>query len=146
MKITWLKNSNQSEDLIISYQEKTSQVKGLMAYLDDKKILVESKDQEHLLQLDQVIFFETNNREIYAHTVNKAYRIRKRLYELEEVLPKTFIRASKASIINLHQVSSLEKNITSGRMIEFYNTHKITYVSRLYFPKIKHALRERSLL
>ncbi len=108
------------------------------------KIVFYKQNQEFYFPLDDVYFFETEGEHIYAHTLNDAYRIKYRLYELEQMLPKNFVRASKSTIVNIMQVYSITRNITTSSLVQFKNSHKQVYVSRYYYKDLRHRLSERS--
>ncbi|MBW7572657.1 LytTR family DNA-binding domain-containing protein [Caproiciproducens faecalis] len=108
------------------------------------KITFYKQNQEFYFPLDEVLFFETEGEYIYAHTVNDAYRIKYRLYELEEILPKNFTRAAKSTIVNILQVYSVTRNLTASSLVQFINSHKQVYVSRYYYKELRQRLNERS--
>ena len=66
-----------------------------------------------------------------------------KLYELEEMLTKNFMRISKSAIVNLKHVFSISKNITSSSVIEFNESHKKVYVSRNYYKALVEQLEEK---
>ena len=113
--------------------------------LQDSKIIFYKQNQEFYFPLDDVLFFETEGEHIYAHTVNDAFRIKYRLYELEKILPKNFVRAAKSTIINTMQVYSITRNLTSSSLIQFIDSHKQVYVSRYYYQELRQRLNERSI-
>jgi len=105
-----------------------------------RKIAFYKENQEFYFPLDDVLFFETEGDYIYAHTANDAYRIKYRLYELEELLPKDFVRASKSAIVNIRQIFSITRNITASSLITFVGSHKQVYVSRYYYNELRGRL------
>ena len=109
------------------------------------KMIFYKQNQEFYFSLNNVLFFETDGEHIYAHTTNDEYRIKYRLYELDEILPRYFVRASKSTIINILQVYSIARNITSSSLMEFKNSHKHVYVSRHYYKDVRQRLNERSI-
>ena len=108
------------------------------------KITFYKDNEEFYFPLDTVLFFETEGDDIYAHMVNDAYRIKYRLYELEALLPRCFIRASKSAILNIRQIYSITINITASSLVKFKNSHKQLYVSRRYYTALRQRLNERS--
>ena len=94
------------------------------------------------LALKDILFFETNDRNVYAHTTNNAFLIHYRLYELEENLPDNFLRISKSSILNVDEILSLSRSVT-GNLVEFKNTYKQVYVSRRFLHELKDKLKQR---
>jgi DNA-binding LytR/AlgR family response regulator len=108
------------------------------------KITFFKKNQEFYFPLDDVLFFETEGEHIYAHTADDEYLIKYRLYELEEILPRHFARAAKSTIVNILQVYSITRNLTSSSPVNFVNSHKHVYVSRYYYQELRRRLNERN--
>ncbi len=100
--------------------------------------------EEYYFPLDEVLFFETESEAVYAHTAKEAYRIRHRLYELEELLPRQFLRVSKSTIVNLSRIYSIKRDLTSSSLIQFADSHKHVYVSRHYYRALRQRLDTRS--
>lgn len=69
-----------------------------------------------------------------------------KLFELEEILPRKFVRVSKSAIVNVKHIYSVERNITSASLICFAGTHKQLYASRSYYKLLKLRLGERRFL
>jgi len=108
--------------------------------------LVFYKDaQEYYLPLEDILFFETDGEQVYAHTKSDAFKVRHRLYELEEMLPRSFLRAAKGTIVNTQHIYSINRNLTSSSKISFNGTHKHIYVSRHYYKSLKDKMNERSV-
>ena len=68
-----------------------------------------------------------------------------KLYELEERLPKSFMRISKSCIINVNAVSSIHKEITGICEAFFRDTVKKVYVSRGYYKQFREKINETRL-
>ena len=100
---------------------------------------------EYYLPLEKILFFETADNTIHAHTVKDMYETKYKLYELEEKLPGYFMRVSKSTILNINYVYSITRNLTASSVVEFQNTHKQVYVSRSYFKALKSRLEEKRL-
>lgn len=116
--------------------------------LDQSKVISEmtfyKQNTEYYFPLDNVIFFETEGEHIYAHTFNDEYKIKFRLCELDEILPRQFIRTSKSAIVNTRQIYSIARNFTASSLIQFKDSHKHVYVSRHYYNDLRKRLNERS--
>jgi len=108
--------------------------------------LVFYKDaQEYYLPLEDILFFETEGEQVYAHTKSDAFKVRHRLYELEEILPRSFLRAAKGTIVNTQHIYSINRILTSSSKISFTGTYKHIYVSRHYYKSLKDKMNERSV-
>jgi len=112
--------------------------------LPGSKITFFKQNREFYFPLESVLFFETEGEHIYAHTVDDAYRVKYRLYELENMLPSYFVRASKSVIVNMMRVYSVARNLASSSQVQFMNSHKLVYVSRRYYHDLRQRLNERS--
>lgn len=99
-------------------------------------------NQEYYFPVGQILFFETEGEYVYGHTVKDTYRTKYRLYELEELLPAYFTRASKSAVINSRQVYSITKNLTASSLVTFHGSHKHVYVSRNYYQKLRQMMRK----
>ena len=97
-------------------------------------------DAEYFFPISKVLFFETDDGVIRAHTANEEFEVKYKLYELEEKLPSYFTRVSKSTILNTHKVYSITKNLTGASKVEFQGTFKIGYCSRSYYKSLKDSL------
>lgn len=102
-------------------------------------------DTEYYIPIGQIYFFETEGKEIYAHTAEQLFQCPYRLYELEELLPGGFMRVSKSTIANLDHIYSITRNLTASSMAEFQGSRKSVMVSRNYYRAVLERLRERRL-
>lgn len=108
------------------------------------KLTFYKQNQEYYFPLTDVLFFETDGEYVYAHTAGDAYRIKYRLYELEEILPRVFMRASKSTIVNMNRIYSITHSLTSSSLVQFSDSHKQVYASRHYSGALRQRLNERS--
>lgn len=98
---------------------------------------------EYFIPLDDVLFFESDDGCVFAHTVNDMFKVKLSLAGLTDMLPGYFVRASKSAIINVEKVCSVEKSLTSFSTIGFFGTHKKMYASRSQIKSVMHAINER---
>ena len=78
---------------------------------------------EYYLTLDEILFFETDSDGINAHTRDNIYQTKYKLYELEELLPGSFMRISKSAIVNTSHIYSISRNLTASSVVAFADTH-----------------------
>ena len=103
----------------------------LLVY-DDKDVIT--------LSLDEIALIPIIDDKTYAICKDqKQYRIKKRIYQLAEELPKHFWRINKSSIVNRYQISRFEETQTTGVNIIMKNG-LTDYVSRRCFAKIRKEL------
>ena len=85
------------DEVIIRCRELTSQVKNVQVVLSnilsEKAQITFFKDNtEYYISLEEILFFETEESSICAHTLDNVYQVKYKLYELEEILPSEFVR------------------------------------------------------
>jgi DNA-binding LytR/AlgR family response regulator len=143
------------DEVIIRCRKITKSIEKIQRYISDiaslnpdtgERGIAAYKDKaEFYLLFSQILFFETGKDIVYAHTADDAYPVKFRLYELEQTLPRFFIRVSKGTIINIQHILSITRNLASASPVKFHKTHKQVYVSRSYYAGLKKRLEERKL-
>ncbi|ABR35173.1 MULTISPECIES: LytTR family DNA-binding domain-containing protein [Clostridium] len=143
-----LDNEVKENEVIIKCNELNEEVRNIQIVLGEllsqkKHITFYKGETEYYLSLEEILFFETEESGICAHTINNIYNVKYKLYELEELLPGYFMRVSKSTILNTNHIYSITKSISSSSRVEFQNTHKQVYVSRYYYKPLKIKLLEK---
>lgn len=136
------------EEVVIRCREITPEIIRLQQLLSgdsdrSNQFLLYKGDTEYYLNVNDIIFFETDGNAVMAHTKNDMYETRRKLYELEELSGGRFQRISKSAIVNVDKVYSIKRNVTSSSAIEFQGTHKQIYVSRAYYKVLREKLEEK---
>lgn len=148
MKVQFLKDELQSSDeIIIRYAQDSEIIERLKKYIQEInkeyiKIELYKNDVQYFVEVDKILFFETEDAKIIAHTKDDIFSSKYKLYELEEMLPEQFLRVSKSTIVNAKHVYSIDRNVTSSSCIRFAGTHKNIYVSRRYYKEFKNKVEE----
>jgi DNA-binding LytR/AlgR family response regulator len=149
LRIEIVDNDPEHEDeIIIRCKELTDAISDIQKAIAEKTAAVNMvseiaffKDTEqYYFPLNNVLFFETDNDTVYAHTASEMYKTEFKLYELQEMLPRQFIRSSKSAIINVKHILSINKNLASSSLVKFHKSHKQIYVSRMYYKELKQVL------
>ena len=141
-------SSLNEEELIIKCKTINENIRHIEARLMDitkcTPLIIFYKDnKEYYLELRDILFFETNDFNVYAHTKDDVYLIKYRLYELENIMPRNFIRISKSAVVNMSNILAISNSFGSSNLIEFNKSHKQVYVSRRYIKTLKNGLEER---
>lgn len=135
------------DEVTIRCRELNDQVKQLQRAVQEigfssQRYVFEKGETQYYLPLEEILFFEADDHRVYAHTKNEVYEAKYRLYELEKLLPSYFLRVSKSTVLNLREILSIKKNLTSASLVEFRNSDKRTYVSRSYYRLMETRLKE----
>lgn len=151
MKIRIEIDENLIEDEVVIHcasinEEVTKVQKAISEVVNASQKLVFYKEAtEYYLELDEILFFETDESGISAHTRKEVYQTKYKLYELEDLLPGFFMRVSKSTILNTRHIYSINRNLTASSVVAFAGTHKQVYVSRYYYKPLISKLEEKRL-
>ena len=130
-------NINDEDEIIIRCKKLDENIQKIYDTIMDiskgsKHLKLYQGKVDYYISLDSILFFETSDSCISAHTVDSVYETTYRLYELEDMLPGNFMRVSKSTILNINHIYSISKNLASSSEIQLFNTHKQVFVSRYY--------------
>jgi len=100
--------------------------------------------RDYYLPAESILFFESVDGKTWAHTAKNIYEIRQKLYELENILPASFIRISKSAIIGTKYILSISHNLAGPSLVRFSGSIKQINVSRGYYKSLVNKLSERS--
>lgn len=140
----------EEDEVLIRCRELTEEVSAIQKAVSEvtgavQKFTFYKGNTEYYLSLNEILFFETDESGISAHTKTDAYQTKYKLYELEDVLPGFFMRVSKSTILNTNHIYSIDRNLTASSVVAFYDTHKQVYVSRYYYKPLISKLEEKRL-
>lgn len=134
-------------EIIIRCNERTEKIKRIEAMLESviqqgDDMVLTLGETEYYVSKKEILFFETEDGKVAAHTLNGMYYTDYKLYELEKNMPEAFVRISKSCIININKISAIQRNITGASEVRFNNTDKKVYASRAYYKILKDKLYE----
>lgn len=137
--------------ITINAPELSSEVQNLIASISNINItpnqIVASKDNEiYFIDLEKVICFFSKEKCNYVKTQEGTYKIKYKLYELEDMFKlKDFIRISNSCIINIKQVKCFDTSILGTVLVKLKDNTQET-VSKRRVGQIMKLLRERGSL
>lgn len=147
MKLKVIIDPQQEEQLVAILHDRTELVNELEALIAKQattgRICAYTEDEMMFLQADEIECITVLDGKTFAiDTQNRRYRIRQRLYELEENLPSCFIRINKSTLANEKR---LERFVTtySGAVDAVFRCGYREYVSRRCFSQIKRRLAKK---
>ena len=143
-------DSLQQDMITIHCREIPDEILELQRLLSQKqtggqKISAYIDDTEYYVDVKTILFLEADGNYISVQTAKSIYRVRQKLYELEELLPRDFLRVSKSTIVNTELIASIKKNITGASEISFRNSTKKAYASRNYIKALIEIMDEKRL-
>lgn len=112
-----------------------------MLHTYDKKLSGAKDGQTHLVDRQDVLYFESVDKRCFICTADDTYETPLRLYEIEGLLAELgFIRCSKSQIVNIAKIASLCPDF-GGRMEIVMEDGEKLIVSRQYAKSLKERLR-----
>lgn len=146
MKIEFEINEKYKENKIIICTDKiTNEIQNLINKINKVEntdsIYGYKENKIYILNEEQIETIYSENKKVFLRNENgEVFEIKKRMYELEKILPENFIRISNSEIVNFNKVQNLDFKMLGTIILNFY-TNKSTYVSRRYVKKIKEYLK-----
>ena len=145
MKVSLMIDSDYNETKVtIESPELDDSVQAVLDFIKGREIeFLVGKDGEmqHIMKPGDIHYFHTEKDGVVAVTSDGSYKLKEKLYELEEILPSAkFIRLSKSVIANLHELSRFEASF-NGTLCVYFKSGAKEYVSRTYVNAIKEALK-----
>lgn len=91
------------------------------------------------LDIRQIYCFSVEDGKLYAVCENQNYLIKARLYNVEQMLDKGFIKINQSSIANISKIKKFDASISGTLKVIFKNGYT-DYVSRRNIKKVKERI------
>ena len=139
-----------TEEIVIRCREKNERARSLEAAIElalrgENEISLFSGGIEYFVPKISILFFESSNGKVYAHTKDRIYSSTFKLFELEELMPSCFVRVSKSAVANISEISYLRREIVGNGEMGFRGCDKKVYFSRAYFKLLQYKIDEMRL-
>lgn len=106
-----------------------------------KQILGSLDDATYILDPQEILFFEVEQDIVYAITDSKRYKMKQRLYEVEQlVLNREFIRISKWCLANIQKIEKIESGFNATMTLFFKNSKLKQTLTRSYLKGFKEKV------
>ena len=134
----------ESEELITARVKKgndlTAKIETLVKeYAGESKIVGFTEDETIILELQEIECVTVIGNKIWAITENGKFLIKSRLYEVEKILPFSFIKINKSSVANINKIKKFISTYSGSVNVEFKSGYT-DYVSRRCLPQVKRRL------
>lgn len=148
MRVKFEKQKHLEKNLIIiQAKEKNGEIDSIIRGIENHKTVLSCSHNEKniLVPCKSFIRFYSYDKKIYGSTPDQEYLVKYRLYELENILDKNFLRISNNEIININYISKLELT-NAGIIIIYFKNGEQTSSSRRYLKNIKEHLLWTNIL
>lgn len=125
----------------ISANKVNDEIQNLVNYIENKEDYFTgiSDGKVCLLNLEDIIRVYVEDRKVYVVTVEGRFIVRKKLYEVQSMVTKDFIKISQSEIANIRYIHSLDLGLR-GTIVINYKNSDISYVSRRMLKEFKMKL------
>lgn len=141
MKLQIVIDPNRDEEILIYSHKKTQLINEIEELVKNNSVdLIGYTENETVkLNLNDVYCFFTEDNKVYALTENEKYRLKSRLYQLEENLNNSFVKINQSCIANIKKIDRFKATVGGSLTVIFKNGH-IDYVSRRNLKNVKERL------
>lgn len=141
MKCTVILDKTRDEEILIYAHQKNELVCEIerMAAEQSLQLIGYSKGEIIKLNVKDVYCFTVESGKLYAICQNQKYLIKTRLYNIEQMLDKTFIKINQSSIANINKIQKFDASISGTLKVIFKNGHT-DYVSRRNTKNVKERI------
>ena len=145
MKFRLIIDNEKDEEVVITAHQRTSLVDEIEALISKHtdRIPGYTEDDIKMLSVGQIECITVLDGKTYAiDSKNRRYRLKQRLYELEELLPPFFIRINKSTLANEAALDRFTVTY-AGSVDAVFKCGYTEYVSRRCFAQIKRRLESK---
>lgn len=139
-------STSDKEGAVIRAMSMTEDIQSAMELLEagSGRIAVTREGQTHLCKIGDIYYIESVDKKTFLYTKNECFETKLRLYELEEMLNRYFLRCSKAMIVNMRKIKAVKSEL-GGRMNATLLNGEVIVISRSYVKELKQRLFGRHI-
>lgn len=146
MKFTLIIDPGKDEEVVATVHEQSTLTEELekliLQHNGIDRVAAYTEEEITLLAFDQIECVTVLDGKTYAIDIrNRKYRLKQRLYELETLLPSSFIRINKSTLANEKRIERFVTNF-SGAVDAVFRCGYREYVSRRCFSQIKRRYQK----
>lgn len=135
--------TGEREEILIRCHEVTDQVREIAAFIKSRQgsLSGTAEQKQYEIAVTDLCYIESVDGRTFLYTSNRVYESAYRIYELEEMLKsKHFLRISKAMLVNLMKIQSIQPAF-NGRFTANLRSGEKIIISRSYVKVLKAALK-----
>lgn len=147
MKFKLIIDKDKDEEVVATVRQRTALTDAIEALIlkhaGADRIPAYTEDDMKMLSFSDIECITVLEGKTYAiDSGNRHYRLKHRLYELEEMLPATFIRINKSTLANENRLERFAAAY-SGGVDAVFKCGYTEYVSRRCFAQIKRRFETK---
>ena len=145
MKFKLIIDKEKDEEVVITAHQRTALIEEIEALISKHadRIPGYTEDDIKMLSVSQIECITVLDGKTYAiDHKNRRYRLKQRLYELEQQLPSSFIRINKSALANEARLDRFQVTY-AGSVDAVFKCGYTEYVSRRCFAQIKRRFETK---
>ena len=127
--------------VVVSANKIGKEVQNLINYIEysSEYLIGIVENKASIIDIDEIIRVYIEDRKTFVVTLKDTYVVKKKLYEVENMVTRNFIKISQSEIANIKFIKNLDFSNTGTIVIKYKNSD-ISYVSRRMIKEFKLKL------
>ncbi len=127
--------------VVVSANKIDKEVQNLINYIEysSEYLIGIVEDKASIIDIDEIIRVYIEDRKTFVVTLKDTYVVKKKLYEVENMVTRNFVKISQSEIANIKFIKNLDFSNTGTIVIKYKNSD-ISYVSRRMIKEFKLKL------
>ncbi len=127
--------------VVVSANKIDKEVQNLINYIEysSEYLIGIVEDKASIININEIIRVYIEDRKTFVVTLKDTYVVKKKLYEVENMVTRNFIKISQSEIANIKFIKNLDFSNTGTIVIKYKNSD-ISYVSRRMIKEFKLKL------
>lgn len=127
--------------VVVNANKVDKEVQNLINYIEYSSdyLIGIVEDKASIINIDEIIRVYIEDRKTFVVTAKDTYVVKKKLYEVENMVTRNFIKISQSEIANIRFIKNLDFSNTGTIVIKYKNSD-ISYVSRRMIKEFKLKL------
>ena len=142
MKYKIIIDKDRDEEVIIYAKERNDLVERLEAILCEERndtLVGVSGNDTAILHINDVICFTVSDGTTYAITKNERYKIKQRLYQVEESYGAEFLKINQSCLVRVSAIERFSASIGGSLSVHLKGGYR-DYVSRRQMKSVKERM------
>lgn len=127
--------------VVVSANKIDKEVQNLINYIEysSEYLIGIVEDKASIIDIGEIIRVYIEDRKTFVVTLKDTYVVKKKLYEVENMVTRNFVKISQSEIANIKFIKNLDFSNTGTIVIKYKNSD-ISYVSRRMIKEFKLKL------
>lgn len=124
--------------VVVSANKIDKEIQNLINYIEysSEYLIGIVEDKASIIDIDEIIRVYIEDRKTFVVTLKDKYVVKKKLYEVENMVTRNFIKISQSEIANIKFIKNLDFSNTGTIVIKYKNSD-ISYISRRMIKEFK---------